>query len=201
MTEQYHKGLRLSRSQIKEASRQPGLWMLVQWPEHIPQPDKVVGMDDHPAPAEAARYAIDKVAEAASNAGLEIDDEVLATRADLPVNSGKNWQWALAVYLFHPRWRKTLDDHAPSAWLSGTPGSDSRPPNPKDVGMADYLRWWRKSHGLTAQQLADLLGVTLRTVQGWEAGKSMAAPKMLHLALRELDRQLNPTDPPRQRKK
>jgi DNA-binding transcriptional regulator YiaG len=51
------------------------------------------------------------------------------------------------------------------------------------------IRVWRKGHRLSQTRLAELLGVTLLTVHRWEVG-IQHAPAYIHLALRELDRQL-----------
>ena len=55
------------------------------------------------------------------------------------------------------------------------------------------LRTWRLLHGLSQRALAAELGVTMLTVQRWEAG-TRSVPAFLYLALRELERQL--TDEP-----
>lgn len=48
------------------------------------------------------------------------------------------------------------------------------------------LKKWRKSHGLVQKQAAAILGVNLRTYQGWEGRKPEPKP----LALAELDRRM-----------
>lgn len=52
---------------------------------------------------------------------------------------------------------------------------------------AAEIRTWRKRHGVSQAQLADLLGVTTRMVQYWEAPNSIHyPPNMLYLALQGL---------------
>lgn len=52
--------------------------------------------------------------------------------------------------------------------------------------VASPLRDWRKTHRLSQQKLADLLGVRWLTVQRWEAG-TCGVPPYLHLALERLE--------------
>lgn len=49
-----------------------------------------------------------------------------------------------------------------------------------------FKRWRTKRAGLTQQQAADLLGITRRTLNNWEAGDS-AIPHMTELACRYLN--------------
>jgi transcriptional regulator with XRE-family HTH domain len=51
------------------------------------------------------------------------------------------------------------------------------------------LRYWRLSHHLTQQQLADWLGVISLTVIRWEGG-SRAMPPFLFLALARVEQLL-----------
>ena len=60
-------------------------------------------------------------------------------------------------------------------------------PTPGAAGSE--LRTWRALQGLTLKQLAEALGVHWITVQRWETGV-LSVPPYLHLALRELERQL-----------
>lgn len=39
----------------------------------------------------------------------------------------------------------------------------------------------RTQHGLTQKQLAELIGVTVRTVERWEAGDRAPSPQVLEL--------------------
>ena len=48
------------------------------------------------------------------------------------------------------------------------------------------LKKWRKKRGLIQKQAADILGVNLRTLQGWEEGRPEPSP----LALSELTRRM-----------
>jgi transcriptional regulator with XRE-family HTH domain len=56
------------------------------------------------------------------------------------------------------------------------------------------LRRWRLEHGLSQNALAGELGVTRLTVARWELG-TRAMPTFLYLALRDLERQLEPVPP------
>lgn len=58
---------------------------------------------------------------------------------------------------------------------------------------AVQLRQWRLEHGLSMRELGEMLGVTWLAVQRWEAG-TYRVPPFLHLALRELERSLEPLD-------
>lgn len=57
----------------------------------------------------------------------------------------------------------------------------------------DQIRAWRLAHGLTQEQLADILGVYKYTVQRWEWGQSNP-PYMLEFALARLDQILPPPE-------
>lgn len=48
------------------------------------------------------------------------------------------------------------------------------------------LKQWRKKRGLVQKQAADILGVNLRTYEGWEQGRPAPEP----MALAELERRL-----------
>ena len=51
----------------------------------------------------------------------------------------------------------------------------------------EKLKAYRKLHGLTQQQLADVLSVVLPTVQTWEAGIHQPMPKMQERVEKTLD--------------
>lgn len=60
-----------------------------------------------------------------------------------------------------------------------------------DHNVSDLLKRWREqSHPrLLQQDAAELLGVPLRTYQGWEAGRSKPHLKLIKLALAGLKAQ------------
>ena len=43
------------------------------------------------------------------------------------------------------------------------------------------IREMRTQHGLTQKQLAELIGVTTRTVERWESGDRVPSPQVLEL--------------------
>jgi transcriptional regulator with XRE-family HTH domain len=53
-----------------------------------------------------------------------------------------------------------------------------------------FLKRWRKSHDITQAELARLLTVSKRTLEGWEAGRPIRQPQMLALALKSIDAEL-----------
>lgn len=52
-----------------------------------------------------------------------------------------------------------------------------------DPALADDLRDWRGAYGFSQPEAADRLGVSLRTWQGWEAGREPRYPRLVRLAL------------------
>jgi transcriptional regulator with XRE-family HTH domain len=54
------------------------------------------------------------------------------------------------------------------------------------------LKQWRKQRGLVQKQAADILGVNLRTYEGWEQGRPGPEP----MKLAELERRLSQPSPP-----
>lgn len=88
----------------------------------------------------------------------------------------------------------TADGHITGEYGAGSAGavaaaSAARALEHKTVQSTNPIRLWRKHHRLSQTRLAELLGVTLLTVHRWEVG-IQHAPAYVHLALRELDRQL-----------
>ena len=53
----------------------------------------------------------------------------------------------------------------------------------------ENLLKWRKRHGLTQKELADLLGVRNMTIYRWECGMRSISP-YLHLALEALENRM-----------
>lgn len=53
----------------------------------------------------------------------------------------------------------------------------------------ETLKAWRKDWGVSQERLAELLGIHRVSVAHWETGRH-PIPAYLHLALRELERQL-----------
>jgi transcriptional regulator with XRE-family HTH domain len=49
--------------------------------------------------------------------------------------------------------------------------------------VAEMLKTWRNLKGLTQCDAAKLLGVSVRTLQGWELGRPMPYPSLLQAAL------------------
>jgi DNA-binding transcriptional regulator YiaG len=50
--------------------------------------------------------------------------------------------------------------------------------------VSKLLTDWRAQARLSQSQAAALLDVSVRTLQGWEAGRSMPYPRLLGLAIR-----------------
>jgi transcriptional regulator with XRE-family HTH domain len=57
----------------------------------------------------------------------------------------------------------------------------------------DELIRWRKRHGLTQKELADLLGVRNMTIYRWECGMRSISP-YLYLALEALENRIQKGD-------
>ena len=58
------------------------------------------------------------------------------------------------------------------------------------------IKAWRRSHGVSQRQLAELLGVPRNTVCQWEGGRRGGPPgNLLMLALATLDRMIGPRNP------
>jgi DNA-binding XRE family transcriptional regulator len=53
-----------------------------------------------------------------------------------------------------------------------------------DRNVAKLLTDWRAQARLSQSQAAELLGVSKRTLEGWEAGRPMRYPGLLKLALK-----------------
>lgn len=51
------------------------------------------------------------------------------------------------------------------------------------------LRDWRKSFGLSQDDLAGKLGVSRETIVRWEAGAKISHPGMLELACKQLEQE------------
>lgn len=49
--------------------------------------------------------------------------------------------------------------------------------------VAELLTTWRAQADISQSIAAQMLGVSVRTLQGWEAGRRMSYPKILALAL------------------
>jgi DNA-binding transcriptional regulator YiaG len=50
--------------------------------------------------------------------------------------------------------------------------------------VSKLLTDWRAQARLSQSQAAEVLGVSVRTLQGWEAGRSMPYPRLLGLAIK-----------------
>ncbi len=54
--------------------------------------------------------------------------------------------------------------------------------------MADRMKAWRKRLDITQAQAADVLGVSVRTYQGWEAGRTeRLQKKVFRLAMAHVE--------------
>ena len=53
--------------------------------------------------------------------------------------------------------------------------------------IADALRAWRARHGLSQAAASARLGVSVRTLQGWEGRHPAVYPTLLRLAMERLD--------------
>lgn len=49
--------------------------------------------------------------------------------------------------------------------------------------VAKLLTDWRAQARLSQSQAADMLGINVRTLQGWEQGRPMPYPRLLELAI------------------
>jgi len=59
--------------------------------------------------------------------------------------------------------------------------------------IADTLREWRTTRDLSQRQLAEVLGVSVRTIQEWEQGRKPGPPgNIMTLALAGLDPMIAP---------
>jgi transcriptional regulator with XRE-family HTH domain len=54
---------------------------------------------------------------------------------------------------------------------------------PPSDDVADMLKAWRETKGLTQAAAANILGVSARTLQGWELARPMAYPRLLQAAI------------------
>jgi len=60
--------------------------------------------------------------------------------------------------------------------------------------VEEMLKVWREIDGLTQDSAARILGVSIRTLQGWELGRPMPYPRLLQIAIanrRYADRRRN----------
>jgi DNA-binding transcriptional regulator YiaG len=48
-----------------------------------------------------------------------------------------------------------------------------------DQNIAEYVIAWRNSLDLTREQAAELMGVPVRTVEGWELGRPPQHPDLI----------------------
>jgi DNA-binding transcriptional regulator YiaG len=63
-------------------------------------------------------------------------------------------------------------------------------PNPADVSA--ILTRWRRAMEINQEMAALLLGVPVKTLQGWEQGRPMPHPRLLTLALINFRHPLGP---------
>jgi DNA-binding transcriptional regulator YiaG len=54
---------------------------------------------------------------------------------------------------------------------------------PSTDDVAHMLKMWRGQEGLSQSEAAAHLGVSVRTLQGWELGRPMPYPRILRSAL------------------
>jgi DNA-binding transcriptional regulator YiaG len=59
-----------------------------------------------------------------------------------------------------------------------------------DRNVSKLLTDWRAQARLSQSQAADVLGVSVRTLQGWEAGRSMPYPRLLEVTIKVYQRGL-----------
>lgn len=72
----------------------------------------------------------------------------------------------------------------PGKTLNCIPGKRIRPfAGGSTLNTAHIIKAWRAELGLSQSRAAALLGVNLRTYQGWENGRPFPYPEILRLAL------------------
>ena len=64
--------------------------------------------------------------------------------------------------------------------------------------VSTLVKGWRDRVGLSQSQTARKLGVSLKTLQGWEQGRPMPYPRLLEMALLARDDLAEDADEPSQ---